>query len=166
MQHTKQNFNSTNSWVNHEDKDQAITFCGFLETNWTNRPDIIQISLTGAAKASKTIVGKDYFSGSGCVYLFPKQFAKGMIEFTVSAKNEFGANTLHGSFEVTVPYKYTEPSNTPDSGSGDTQSLPDPWSRTYRNRITEEVAKTTWCIKNGYRNYNYSKDICTNTLNR
>lgn len=45
-------------------------------------------------------------------------------------------------------------------------TLGDPWSRTWSSRQQEELAKTVWCINNGYRNYNYSKDICTNTLNR
>jgi hypothetical protein len=42
----------------------------------------------------------------------------------------------------------------------------DPWTRTWSSRQLEEIAKTTWCIEQGYRNYIYSKDICTNTLNR
>ena len=44
--------------------------------------------------------------------------------------------------------------------------LDDPWSRTYRSELSEKVAKTTWCITHGYRDYNYSKDICTKTLSR
>ncbi len=42
----------------------------------------------------------------------------------------------------------------------------DPWSRTWSSRQMEEVAKTVWCIEQGYRNYIYSKDVCTNTLSR
>jgi hypothetical protein len=30
----------------------------------------------------------------------------------------------------------------------------------------EILGKTVWCVEQGYRNYSYSKDICTNTLNR
>jgi len=45
-------------------------------------------------------------------------------------------------------------------------TLGDPWSRTWSSKQQEELAKTVWCINNGYRNYIYSKDICTNTLNR
>ena len=45
-------------------------------------------------------------------------------------------------------------------------TLVDPWSRTWSSRQKEELAKTFWCLGNGYRSYNYSKDICTNTLNR
>jgi len=30
----------------------------------------------------------------------------------------------------------------------------------------EILGKTVWCIEQGYKNYAYSKDICTNTLNR
>ena len=42
----------------------------------------------------------------------------------------------------------------------------DPWSRTWSSRQQEEIAKTVWCINNGYRNYIYSKDVCTNTISR
>jgi hypothetical protein len=42
----------------------------------------------------------------------------------------------------------------------------DPWSRTWSSRDLEAIAKTTWCINNGYRNYSYSRDICTNTISR
>ena len=42
----------------------------------------------------------------------------------------------------------------------------DPWSRTWSSQQQEELAKTVWCINNGYRNYIYSKDICTNTISR
>ncbi len=42
----------------------------------------------------------------------------------------------------------------------------DPWSRTWSSKQQEELAKTVWCIENGYRNYIYSKDICTNTISR
>jgi hypothetical protein len=45
-------------------------------------------------------------------------------------------------------------------------TLGDPWSRTWSSKQQEELAKTVWCINNGYRNYNYSKDICTNTISR
>ena len=45
-------------------------------------------------------------------------------------------------------------------------TLGDPWSRTWSSRQQEELAKTVWCINNGYRNYIYSKDICTNTISR
>jgi len=45
-------------------------------------------------------------------------------------------------------------------------TLGDPWSRTWRSKQQEELAKTVWCINNGYRNYIYSKDICTNTISR
>jgi len=45
-------------------------------------------------------------------------------------------------------------------------TLGDPWSRTWSSKQQEELAKTVWCINNGYRNYIYSKDICTNTISR
>jgi hypothetical protein len=45
-------------------------------------------------------------------------------------------------------------------------TLGDPWSRTWKTKQQEELAKTVWCINKGYRNYIYSKDICTNTISR
>jgi hypothetical protein len=45
-------------------------------------------------------------------------------------------------------------------------TLGDPWSRTWSSKQQEDLAKTVWCINNGYRNYIYSKDICTNTISR
>jgi hypothetical protein len=45
-------------------------------------------------------------------------------------------------------------------------TLGDPWARTWSSKQQEELAKTVWCINNGYRSYNYSKDICTNVLSR
>ena len=42
----------------------------------------------------------------------------------------------------------------------------DPWSRTWSSRQQEEMAKSVWCIRKGYRNYNYSKDVCSNELSR
>lgn len=45
-------------------------------------------------------------------------------------------------------------------------SIGDPWSRSWSSKQQEELAKTVWCINNGYRNYNYSKDICTNAISR
>ena len=45
-------------------------------------------------------------------------------------------------------------------------SIVDPWSRKWSSKDLESIAKTTWCITNGYRNYIYSKDICTNTISR
>jgi hypothetical protein len=41
-----------------------------------------------------------------------------------------------------------------------------PWSRTWSSKELEAIAKTTWCIENGYRNYIYSSDSCTNTISR
>ena len=45
-------------------------------------------------------------------------------------------------------------------------TLGDPWAKTWRTKQQEELAKTVWCLNNGYRSYNYSKDICTNVLSR
>jgi hypothetical protein len=36
----------------------------------------------------------------------------------------------------------------------------------FNEKELETLGKTVWCIEQGYRNYNYSKDICTNTLSR
>lgn len=41
-----------------------------------------------------------------------------------------------------------------------------PWSRTWSSQQLEAIAKTTWCIENGYRNYIYSTDSCSNTISR
>lgn len=70
--------------------------------------------------------------------------------------NYLGNKCARNDYVSKADYDYSLP----------TPTLGDPWSRTWSSRQQEELAKTVWCINNGYRNYNYSKDICTNTLNR
>ena len=154
-------------WIEHKGKS-SIKFCDFMETDWKNRVEIIKISLTGAAVASKIMTGEDYFR-EGCVYVYADQFKKGIIKYKILVRNNFGSRELQGTFRVTNPYKYSEPSISPESNSNETPPMPtkvDPWTRTWSSRQLEEIAKTTWCIEQGYRNYIYSKDVCTNTLSR
>jgi hypothetical protein len=70
--------------------------------------------------------------------------------------NYLGNKCAQNDYVSKVDYDYSLPAPT----------LGDPWSRTWSSKQQEELAKTVWCINNGYRNYIYSKDICTNTLNR
>jgi hypothetical protein len=154
-------------WIQHGG-DSSIEFCGFLKTGWNNRVKFIQVDLSGATVESQTFTGDQYFE-DGCVTVFSEQFKKGFIKFKIFVSNEAGKSELRGVFEVTNPYKYNEPSISPNNGSSETLPTPtkvDPWTRTWSSRQMEEVAKTVWCIEQGYRNYIYSKDICTNTLNR
>ena len=47
-------------------------------------------------------------------------------------------------------------------------SQPNPFLREWseREKNLESLAKTAWCIENGFRNYTYSKDECTNKISR
>jgi hypothetical protein len=70
--------------------------------------------------------------------------------------NYFGNECARNDYVLKGDYDSTLPAPT----------LGDPWSRTWSSKQQEELAKTVWCINNGYRNYIYSKDICTNTISR
>ena len=39
-------------------------------------------------------------------------------------------------------------------------TIENPWTRTFRDLQTEQVAKTAWCIEKGYQNYSIAKDRC------
>ena len=47
-------------------------------------------------------------------------------------------------------------------------SQPNPFLRDWsdRDKDLESLAKTVWCIENGFRNYTYSKDECNNEISR
>lgn len=70
--------------------------------------------------------------------------------------NYLGNECSRNDYVPEGDYDYTLPAPT----------LGDPWSRTWSSKQQEELAKTVWCINNGYRNYIYAKDICTNTISR
>ena len=70
--------------------------------------------------------------------------------------NYLGNKCARNDYVSKVDYDFSLPAPT----------LGDPWSRTWSSKQQEELAKTVWCINNGYRNYNYSKDICSNTISR
>lgn len=46
--------------------------------------------------------------------------------------------------------------------SNSTSVKVNPWSRNWSNPSTERLAKTVWCIENGYRDYSTSTDDCVN----
>jgi hypothetical protein len=70
--------------------------------------------------------------------------------------NYLGNECARNDYVPEEDYDFTLPAPT----------LGDPWSKTWSSKQQEELAKTVWCINNGYRNYIYSKDICTNTISR
>ena len=39
-------------------------------------------------------------------------------------------------------------------------SQANPWKRTWSSKDFERIAKTTYCINHGYRDYNWKKDKC------
>lgn len=48
------------------------------------------------------------------------------------------------------------------SDSTSTTAKVNPWARTWRSSDMERLAKTVWCIENGYRDYSTTTDDCIN----
>ena len=81
------------------------------------------------------------------------------LSFRFEAINEFGSSGV-ASIETT--------SGGPTQSITSPERQSNPFDRTWKTseRDMEELAKTVWCIENGFRNYIWSKDICTNELSR
>ena len=81
------------------------------------------------------------------------------MSFSFEAINEFGSGGI-AQIETT--------SGGPTQSITSPERQSNPFDRTWKTseRDMEELAKTVWCIENGFRNYIWSKDICTNELSR
>jgi hypothetical protein len=81
------------------------------------------------------------------------------LSFSFEAINEIGSGGI---------VKVETTSGGPTQSITSPQRQPNPFDRTWKSseRDIESLAKTVWCIESGFRNYIWSKDICTNELSR
>ena len=143
-----------------DQKSTSLTVSNFLEHNLSNRAGLVEIQVTGLVNAK--YISSEY-KGYNSLYLsFPNKFQTkgGWVNYVITASNDIGSTEFRGR-------NYIFPINRTESNEGAPSPAPtlvDPWTRSFRDRKTEEVAKLVWCLQNGYRNYDYSQDECTNRI--
>ncbi len=128
---------------------------GDHEATWKNRESSIKLQMSGANKL--TFETNDPNQLARC-FSFPQNRLKtGKTTFSVIASNILGSSEEVVS---TIDLKIA-------SRSATTSIIHEnPWNRSFSNAQSESIAKTTWCIEKGWRNYDWSKDECTNSLSR
>jgi predicted small secreted protein len=81
------------------------------------------------------------------------------LSFSFTAINDIGSSEMARVDTI---------SGGPSRSTTSPQRQSNPFDRTWKSseKDLEALAKTAWCIENGYRDYIWSKDICTNELSR
>ena len=128
---------------------------GDHDATWKNRESSIKLQMSGANNL--TFETNDPNQLSGCFSFPPNKLKVGKTTFSVVASNSLGkSEPVTSTIDLKIASRSTTTSIIHEN----------PWNRTFSNTQSESIAKTTWCIEKGWRNYDWSKDECTNTLSR
>ena len=156
FQHNDLWTSTNNEWMTAF--EGTLTFCDLLDLKWNNLPETISVKTTGSFDLKTTFVLRNYFYGfeedNKCLRLKYKKARQGALNYTITLTNKTGSTSLTGTYEIMNSWVPTKNRYTPE-----VPFVPEKW-----NNITpknEGVAKTVWCIENGYRDYVAKTNKCT-----
>jgi hypothetical protein len=134
----------------------SLKICNFIDFQWGNIPDSVSIKTTGSFVSNTTFSRNDFLRGDEkrkCLVIPYQKARKGPLNYTVTLSNKVGRTALTGTYEMMSSWTYKKNEYTPRE-----PFVPERW-----NNITpenERVAKTVWCIENGYRDYDLKTNKC------
>lgn len=151
------------NFVQVRQQNNIIEFCNFLNLEWSNQALYYTIKYSGALNGKESFEGWEYQKIDPCLTVLSEKAISGRINYEITAENRFGSASITGSNSISSNSGFENGSN--DEGN-EAPKIENPFQRDFDSKNSEIVAKLSWCINEGYRDYNYSKDECTNTRNR